>query len=71
MMLKDKITNRTAQLRGEFNDFKRNHKGDAFGDIVEGEPTMPQVAKNMVGFIKTIPHKAKDVFKAFGIFIFG
>jgi Fe-S-cluster-containing dehydrogenase component len=64
-------TNRSVQLRREFNTFKRNHKGDAFGDIVEGEPTMRQVAQNMTGFLRTIPHKAKDVLNSFAIFIFG
>lgn len=64
-------TNRSKQLVEEFNDFKRNHKGDAFADIVEGEPLMPQVGKNMLGFLQSIPHKAIDVLKAFRIFLFG
>jgi hypothetical protein len=64
-------TNRSAQLKEEFNTFKRNHKGDAFGDIIEGESTVVQVAKNMGGFLRTIPHKAADVIKAFATFIFG
>ena len=43
----------------EFNTFKKNHKGDAFGDIVEGESTDASGrGKNMVGFLRTIPHKA-------------
>ena len=58
-------TNRSAQLKEEFNTFKRNHEGDAFGDIVEGEPTMRQVSKNFGGFLRTIPHKAKEVVDAF------
>jgi len=58
-------TNRSAQLRDEFNTFKKNHEGDAFGDIVEGESTMRQVGQNFVGFMNTIPHKAKEVFDAF------
>jgi hypothetical protein len=57
--------NRSTQLREEFNTFKRNHEGDAFGDIVEGEPTMRQVAQNFGGYLRTIPHKAKEVFDAF------
>ncbi len=63
-------TDRATKLKEEFNTFKRNHKGDAFGDIVEGEPTMPQVGQNMVGFLNTIPHKAKNVFNSFVNFIF-
>ncbi len=57
--------NRSTQLREEFNTFKRNHEGDAFGDIVEGEPTMRQVVQNFGGYLRTIPHKAKEVFDAF------
>ena len=49
----------------EFNTFKKNHEGDAFGDIVEGEPTMGQVGNNFLGFLRTIPHKAKEVFEAY------
>ncbi|MBF0455841.1 MAG: 4Fe-4S dicluster domain-containing protein [Magnetococcales bacterium] len=64
-------TNRTEQLKEEFNDYKRNHEGDAFADIVEGEPTMPQIGEHAIGFLKTIPHKAADVLKAFRIFLFG
>jgi hypothetical protein len=58
-------TNRSTQLKEEFNTFKRNHDGDAYGDLVEGERTMNQVGKNFVGFLRTIPHKAKDVFDAY------
>jgi len=58
-------TNRSVQLKEEFNTFKRNHDGDAYGDLVEGERTMNQVGKNFVGFLRTIPHKAKDVFDAY------
>lgn len=65
------FTNRSTQLVEEFNDFKRNHKGDAFADIVEGEPLMPQVGENWVGFLKTIPHKAHGVYAAFKTFLFG
>jgi ferredoxin len=64
-------TNRSAQLREEFNTFKKNHEGDTFADIVEGESTMPQVGQHMVGFLKTIPHKAKDVLDAFMNLFFG
>ncbi len=55
--------NRSTQLREEFNTFKRNHEGDAFGDIIEGEPTMPQVTGNMVHFLQTIPHKFELAWK--------
>ena len=54
-------TNRTTQLKEEFNDFKKNHEGDAFGDIIEGNSTMNEVGKNFAGFLRTIPHKAKVV----------
>jgi tetrathionate reductase subunit B len=54
-------TNRTTQLKEEFNDFKRNHDGDAYGDIIEGNRTMNEVGKNFAGFLRTIPHKAKEV----------
>jgi hypothetical protein len=54
-------TNRTTQLKEEFNDFKKNHDGDAYGDIIEGNRTMNEVGKNFVGFLRTIPHKAKVV----------
>jgi tetrathionate reductase subunit B len=64
-------TNRTTQLKEEFNDYKRNHKGDTFSDIIEGESTMLQITEHFVGFMKTIPHKAKDVLRSFRIFIFG
>ncbi len=53
--------NRTAQLKDEFNEFKTNHEGDAFGDLREGETTMSQVGSNFIGFLRTIPHKAADV----------
>ena len=53
--------NRTAQLKDEFNEFKTNHEGDAFGDLREGETTMSQVGQNFVGFLRTIPHKAAEV----------
>ena len=53
--------NRTAQLKDEFNEFKTNHEGDAFGDLREGETTMSQVGENFVGFLRTIPHKAAEV----------
>lgn len=56
-------TNRTVQLKEEFNNFKREHPGDAFGDIVEGESTMYWVKKNMVDFVAEIPHKASGVGK--------
>lgn len=49
--------NRSSQVREEFNDFKRNHEGDAFGDIIEGENTMSQVTENMLHFLGTVPHK--------------
>ncbi|MBF0380835.1 MAG: 4Fe-4S dicluster domain-containing protein [Magnetococcales bacterium] len=64
-------TNRSAQLKEEYNDYKRNHEGDTFADIIEGEPTMPQVGQHAIGFLKTVPHKASDVLKAFKIFLFG
>lgn len=63
-------TNRTRQVVEEFNDFKRNHKGDAFADIIEGEPLMTEVGKNWIGYLKTIPHKAKETLNAFKIFLF-
>jgi len=56
--------NRTAQLKDEFNEFKTNHEGDAFGDLREGETTMSQVGQNFVGFMRTIPHKAAEVVDA-------
>ena len=62
--------NRTDQLKEEFNDFKRNHEGDAFGDIVEGESTMYHVGKNMKDFVASIPHKASDVIDAFKRLLF-
>ena len=49
-------SNRSAQLKDEFNTFKQNHEGDAFGDLIEGQPTMAQVGRNFMGFLKTIPH---------------
>lgn len=64
-------TNRSDQLVSEFNDFKKNHEGDTFADIVEGEPTMPQIANHWIGFLKSIPHKAKDTFNTFKVFLFG
>jgi len=63
--------NRTSQLREEFNTFKRNHQGDAFGDIVEGESTMYHVGKNMVDFVRAVPHKAGVVLDAFKNLFFG
>ena len=63
--------NRTSQLREEFNTFKRNHQGDAFGDIVEGESAMYHVAKNMVDFVRSVPHKASVVLDAFKRLFFG
>jgi tetrathionate reductase subunit B len=65
------FTNRSAQLKEEFNEYKRNHEGDTFADIIEGEPTMPQIGGHAIGFLKTVPHKANDVLKAFKIFLFG
>ena len=63
---------RTQQLKEEFNTFKVNHEGDTFADIVEdGEPTMVQVGKHSIGFLKSIPHKAVDAFNAFKLFLFG
>ncbi len=62
---------RTAQQREEFNTFKRNHHGDAFGDIVEGENTMYHVGKNMSDFIASIPHKFHDVVAALKKLLFG
>jgi len=58
-------TNRTTQLRKEFNTFKRNHEGGAHGDIVEGELPMGEVGRNFISFLRTIQPKAKDVFNAF------
>jgi len=58
-------TNRTTQLREEFNAFKTNHDGDAYGDIVEGNRTMNEVGKNFVRFLRTIPHKAREVVDAY------
>jgi hypothetical protein len=63
--------NRTAQLRQQFNTFKRHHQGDAFGDIVEGESTMYHVGKNMVDFVRAVPHKAGVVLDAFKNLFFG
>lgn len=57
-------TNRSTQLREEFNTFKRNHDGGAYGDIVESNRTMNEVGKNFVSFLRTIPHKAKEIFDA-------
>ncbi len=62
---------RTTQLKAEYNDFKKNHHGDAFADIVEGESTMYWVGKNMVDFIASVPHKAKTVFGNLAKLIFG
>lgn len=62
---------RSRQLVEEFNTFKKNHFGDAFADIVEGESTMYWVGKNMADFIASIPHKAAGVFNAFKKLIFG
>ena len=62
---------RTVQLKEEYNDFKRNHHGDAFADIVEGESTMYWVAKNMVDFLASIPHKASGVLGNLKKLIFG
>ena len=62
--------NRTDQLKEEFNDFKRNHIVDGYGDIVEGESTMRQVGKNMGNFLHSIPHKASEVIKAFKKLLF-
>ena len=64
-------TNRTTQLRREFNAYKRNHKGDTFSDIVEGESTMLQITEHFFGFMGSIPHKLSQVLKSFGTFIFG
>ena len=64
-------TNRSTQMKEEFNAFKHNHPGDAFGDIVEGESTMFWVKKNMVDFINSIPHKAGGVGEAIKKLIFG
>ena len=63
--------NRSAQIKEEFNTFKRNHKGDNFADIIEGEPLMPQVGRQLIGFMKSIPHKAKEVYDAYTSFLFG
>ncbi len=63
--------NRTAQLRDEFNDYKRNHKGDTYSDIIEGEEVMPQVLNLFVGFMKSIPHKFKGVWDAFANLLLG
>lgn len=52
---------RSAQLREEFNDFKRNHKSMQQGDIIEGESTMKQVFTNLGAFMEEIPEKAKGV----------
>ena len=57
--------NRTTQLRREFNTFKRNHDGDAYGDIVEGNRTMKEVGKNFARFLRTIPDKAKEVVESY------
>ena len=58
----DSYTDRSAQLREEFDDFKRYHKGEQHGDIIESE-TSPvgmgkQVVRNMFNFIVEIFEKA-------------
>lgn len=55
-------TSRTTQLKDEFNDFKRNHKGMMHGDIIEGESTIKRVFENLGAFFAEIPHKSADFF---------
>lgn len=53
---------RSSQLREEFDDFKRNHKGEQHGDIIESDASPMgvgrQVVKNMFNFIVEIFEKA-------------
>lgn len=49
---------RTQQMVSEFNDYKRYHEVQQHGDIIEGEPTMPQVYRNLQSFLAEIPHKS-------------
>jgi Fe-S-cluster-containing dehydrogenase component len=58
----DCYDDRTAQMKAEFDDFKRYHKGEQHGDIIESE-TSPagmgkQVVRNMFNFIVEIFEKA-------------
>lgn len=64
-------TRRTAQIREEFNDFKRYHKGLQHGDIIEGESTMRQVFKNLGAFLAEIPHKSVEFFGSLKRLIIG
>ncbi|MDT8316614.1 MAG: 4Fe-4S dicluster domain-containing protein [bacterium] len=58
----DSYYDRSAQLRGEFDDFKRNHKGEQHGDIIESEISPAgmgkQVMRNMFNFVVEIFEKA-------------
>ena len=61
---------RTEQLKEEFNEFKRNHKGESHGDLIEGESTTKHIIKNMGTFVEEIPHKFIEIGKALKRLIF-
>lgn len=53
---------RTAQLKAEFDTFKKNHRGEQHGDIIESELASSgmarQLARNMFNFVVEIFEKA-------------
>jgi hypothetical protein len=58
----DCYDDRTAQMKAEFDDFKRYHRGEQHGDIIESE-TSPagmtkQIVKNLFNFVVEIFEKA-------------
>lgn len=55
---------RSANLRDEFNDYKKNHPGLQFGDIVEGETSPYKFSKQIAGHMKDF---LVDIFVKLGI----
>ena len=62
---------RTAQLKSEYNAFRRNHHGEQFGDLIEGESTMGGVIYNLRAFLPEIPHKFGIILRTIKHLIFG
>lgn len=57
-------TDRSAQLREEFDDYKRYHEGLQFGDIIESEVTPLKFTGQVIGHMKNF---IGDIFMKLGL----